>query len=98
MNRRELLKTVTASAALTLTTPVIFANESRKPETKFRYSLNTSTISGQNLGVMKYIDIATRAGYDCIELWIQDSGLPGLPVCRPPRSFMHSQLARHLAT
>jgi 2-keto-myo-inositol isomerase len=72
MNRRELLKTVTASAALALTAPVSFASETRKPEAKFRYSLNTSTISGQKLGVMKYIDIAARAGYDCIELWIPD--------------------------
>lgn len=72
MNRRELLKTVTAAAALTLPAPVIFANEAKKPEVKFRYSLNTSTISGQNLGVLKYIDIAARAGYDCVELWIPD--------------------------
>src|SRR5688572_22981683 len=72
MNRREILKTVAASAALTLTAPITFASAARKPEAKFRYSLNTSTISGQKLGVMKYIDIAARAGYDRIELWIPD--------------------------
>jgi 2-keto-myo-inositol isomerase len=38
----------------------------------FRYCLNTSTISGQNPGLLKYIEIASEAGYDGVELWIRD--------------------------
>ena len=49
-----------------------FAKEKKKQADKFRFSLNTSTISGQKLGVEKYIDIAARAGYDCMELWLPD--------------------------
>lgn len=72
MNRRNALKTVSASAGLTLLGPVGFTKGTKKTADKFKLSLNTSTISGQKLGVEKYIDIATRAGYDCIELWTGD--------------------------
>ena len=37
----------------------------------FRFSLNTSTIRGQKLGLVKEIDIAAQAGYTAIEPWIQ---------------------------
>ncbi len=36
----------------------------------FRYSLNTSTIRGQKLGLEKEIDVAAQAGYQAIELWV----------------------------
>jgi sugar phosphate isomerase/epimerase len=42
------------------------------PETKFRYCLNTSTVSKDPLDIVKYIDIASEAGYDGIEIWIRD--------------------------
>ncbi|MBK9390113.1 MAG: sugar phosphate isomerase/epimerase [Bacteroidetes bacterium] len=42
------------------------------PETKFRYCLNTSTVSKNPLDIVKYIDIASAAGYDGIEIWIRD--------------------------
>ena len=36
----------------------------------FRFCLNTSTISGQKLGIVKEIEIAAQAGYDAIEPWM----------------------------
>ena len=42
------------------------------PETKFRFSLNTSTVSKNPLDIVRYIDIASEAGYDGIEIWIRD--------------------------
>jgi 2-keto-myo-inositol isomerase len=42
------------------------------PETKFRICLNTSTVSKNPLDIVKYIDIASEAGYDGIEIWIRD--------------------------
>lgn len=42
------------------------------PETKFRFCLNTSTLSKNPLDIVKYIDIASGAGYDGIEIWIRD--------------------------
>lgn len=37
---------------------------------QFKYCLNTSTIMGQNLGIVQEIEIAAKAGYDGIEIWI----------------------------
>lgn len=37
---------------------------------RFRYCLNTSTIRGQKLGLVKEIDVAAEAGYDAIEPWV----------------------------
>lgn len=73
MNRRTVLQTLAVTsgfAALGSTSQA--AQGEKKKKTKFRYSLNTSTISGQKAGVEKYIEIAARAGYDCIEPWIPD--------------------------
>lgn len=71
MNRRHAIKTATVTSGLALLGPLGFANEKRSDD-KFKFSLNTSTIGGQKLGIEKYIDIAARAGYDCIECWIGD--------------------------
>lgn len=70
MNRRNALQALGAAAALTLTSPTALADSKKKP--KFQFSLNTSTISGQKQGIEKYIEIAARAGYTCIEPWIMD--------------------------
>lgn len=72
MNRRDAIKTAGAAAALSVAGPFAEAKNPVKASDKFKLSLNTSTIMGQKLGVEKYIDIAARAGYDCIELWTGD--------------------------
>jgi len=36
----------------------------------FSYCLNTSTIMGQKLGLVREIEVAAEAGYDGIEIWI----------------------------
>lgn len=71
MNRRNALQTlaVTPGTAL-LSAPATGGKKRDKAELKF--CLNTSTISGQKPGIEKYIDIAARAGYECIEPWIND--------------------------
>lgn len=40
-------------------------------EKKFRYSLNMSTIRGQELSLTEDVDIAGKAGYDAIEPWFR---------------------------
>jgi sugar phosphate isomerase/epimerase len=72
MNRRDALKTASVTTGLALLGPVGFSKDKKKQSDKFKFSLNTSTISGQKLGVKKYIEIASRAGYDCMELWLPD--------------------------
>ena len=37
----------------------------------FRFCLNTATIRGQKLGIVKEIEIAAQAGYDAIEPWVE---------------------------
>jgi sugar phosphate isomerase/epimerase len=36
----------------------------------FRFCLNTATIRGQKLGILKEIEVAGQAGYDAIEPWV----------------------------
>ena len=71
LNRRDLLKLSSVLAAGSLVPGPAKAGV-RIPKGPFRFCLNTSTISGQNLGLLPTIEIASRAGYDGIELWIND--------------------------
>ena len=71
VTRRHVLSTLglTSTAAFL---PGIAISKSPKTKSEFRFCLNSSTISGQKLSITQYIDIASRAGYDGIELWIND--------------------------
>jgi len=42
----------------------------QEAERPFRYCLNTATIRGQKLGIVKEIEVTARAGYDAIEPWV----------------------------
>jgi 2-keto-myo-inositol isomerase len=70
-SRRAILKGLVAAAALAFVPKTAVSNPQKKAS-NFRYCLNTSTIRGQNPGLEKYIDIAARAGYDGVELWVRD--------------------------
>ncbi|MFN3189271.1 MAG: sugar phosphate isomerase/epimerase family protein [Aureliella sp.] len=39
---------------------------------KFRYCLNTSTINGSKVPIREQLQIASKAGYDSVELWLRD--------------------------
>lgn len=68
--RRDVL-TMTAGASIAgIAAPVGQAQE--QPRDPFTYSLNTSTIRGQNLPIVDEIAIAQRAGYNAIEPWINE--------------------------
>lgn len=72
INRRQMLK-FSGAATLVSLLPVSFTRASpASPKGPFRYCLNTSTISGQKVGLLKYIEIASKAGYDGVELWVAD--------------------------
>ena len=71
MDRRRAFKTAGIASVLAFTSPALFAAE-KKVAGKFTFCLNTSTISGQQAGIEKYIDIAARAGYEYIEPWVMD--------------------------
>lgn len=47
------------------------ANAPAPREAPFLYSLNTATVRGQKLGIVKEIEVAAKAGYDGIEPWVE---------------------------
>ncbi len=73
LNRRNLLK-FSGAAALAPLLPfnAVRAAAPQPSYGPFKFSLNTSTISGQKPGLLQYIDIAAKAGYDGVELWVND--------------------------
>ncbi len=71
LNRRELFKLSGAAAMATLI-PASWTRAAATSKGPFYFCLNTSTIKGQNPGLLKSIDIAAKAGYDGVELWVND--------------------------
>jgi 2-keto-myo-inositol isomerase len=75
-SRRQFL--AAAGAALTAATlRDTSANAQTRPSTRpadepFGYCLNTSTISGQNLGIVKVAEVAAEAGFEAIEPWLRE--------------------------
>jgi sugar phosphate isomerase/epimerase len=71
-SRRQLVKTAGVAAAASFIPQSLSSTIVNSEKANFRFCINTSTISGQKPGVLKYIDIAAKAGYDGIELWVRD--------------------------
>jgi sugar phosphate isomerase/epimerase len=71
LNRRDSLKLSAALLAGVFIPASVNATVTAS-QGPFRFCLNTSTISGQNPGLLRAIDIASTAGYDGMELWISD--------------------------
>lgn len=71
ISRRNALKSLGIASTVALL-PKISEAKTNIRNSDIRFCLNTSTISGQKLGILKNIEIAGRAGYDGIELWIDD--------------------------
>ena len=73
MKRRQLLQKagiITAGmTALPATIPASPATRVQNPQ--FSYCLNTSTIRGQKPGLVDSIEVAARAGYDGVEIWVR---------------------------
>ena len=76
ISRRKMLAGLGALAGLSLL-PASLTGKSpfrtnNRPSTSasFSFCLNTSTIMGQKLGLVKEIETAAQAGYDGIEIWI----------------------------
>ncbi len=75
-NRRSALKNMGALSGMAIMNPsfshskVIHRTESKNAIGKVLYCLNSSTIRGQKLSLDKEIELASKAGYDGLELWI----------------------------
>ncbi len=75
-SRREALLTVTGIAGASLLPAAALGKPRTLPiddlaPASFSFCLNTSTIMGQDMGLLKEIEIAVEAGYDGIEIWIR---------------------------
>jgi len=76
-SRREVITTATAAIAAATASPrARAAADAKSPATDplepFGYCLNTSTISGQNLGIVAEVDLAAKVGFGAIEPWIRE--------------------------
>src|SRR4051794_7013131 len=76
-SRREWLARAPAAlgaglAAGTLAPATAAAKGSTPRGRPFRYSLNTATIMGQKLTPVQQVEVAAKAGYQCIEPWVRD--------------------------
>lgn len=70
-SRRNLLKSLALLPLATTAAPVL-AQQEPKDSTRFKFSLNTSTIRGQKLTLPLIIELAARAGYDGFEPWMME--------------------------
>lgn len=74
--RRTFLKTATASAAgaslACSPTPALSALSGSTSESPIKFCLNASTVRGHNLSLPEQVKVASDAGYDAIEPWIND--------------------------
>ncbi|RJP18400.1 MAG: sugar phosphate isomerase/epimerase [Candidatus Omnitrophota bacterium] len=75
-SRRKILTASSLAVAASLANP--FSNAANSSSEKsghpgrsgFAYCLNTGTIRGQKLGLVKEIEVTAQAGYDAIEPWL----------------------------
>lgn len=71
ISRRKALTTM-ALGTVAAVSPVRLLGKGSNEHSNFRFCLNTSTISGNNPGLLRYIEVASKAGYDSIEIWVRD--------------------------
>jgi sugar phosphate isomerase/epimerase len=77
-SRREVLQNVTGSigAAAVFGLPAVAAGQTkgrpRPADEPFGYCLNTSTIRGNQLDIVKVVEAVGRAGFHAIEPWITE--------------------------
>ena len=71
MKRRDAVRALGLATGIAMTPTVAFSQE-KKPAGKFKFCLNTSTINSRRHGLQKLVETAAKAGYDSVELWVQD--------------------------
>ena len=76
LSRRQVLAgagvAVVAGMSTALTMPLAGAPVARSEKEPFGYSLNTSTIREQKVGIVREVEIAAEAGYQAIEPWMRE--------------------------
>ena len=70
LSRRQAMAQAGLMLGATVATSVSAGPATQDGARPFRYCLNTATIRGQKLGIVKDIEVAAQAGYDAVELWL----------------------------
>ncbi|WP_185155434.1 sugar phosphate isomerase/epimerase family protein [Rudanella paleaurantiibacter] len=70
VSRRQALATFGASAGATLLPALSTPAEAAKPAASFTPCLNMSTIMGHKLGFAKELEVASKAGFRSVEIWM----------------------------
>jgi 2-keto-myo-inositol isomerase len=76
LSRRQALSTAGWLVGGAIATPKLVAaaaaerNSERQSAKPFLFSLNTATIRGQKLGIVKEIEVVAKAGFDGFEPWV----------------------------
>ncbi len=70
--RRDAIKLMGAATAASVIPNLSCSYQETRENNQFRYCLNTSTIRGQNPGLAGSVEIAAQAGYDGVELWVDE--------------------------
>ncbi|GEO09656.1 xylose isomerase [Segetibacter aerophilus] len=71
MNRRDLIKSLSATATLPFLPVVSSAQAAQKTSGKFTYCINMATIRGHKLGFVKELEVISKAGFRAAEIWIE---------------------------
>jgi len=69
ISRRDLLKASAPLAGLSIA-PLAKENAVAKTKKNLTICLNLSTIMGQNLGFIKELEVASKAGFRSVEIWV----------------------------
>lgn len=74
LSRRSALGRAGLLVGAALAGPVLSGGSARakteENNAPFRFCLNTATIRGQKVGIVKEVEVAAQAGYDAIEPWV----------------------------
>jgi 2-keto-myo-inositol isomerase len=71
INRRHSLKVLGASVGLSLLPQLGQGQAKPAPKQAFTYCLNMSTIRGHKLGFVKELEVASKAGFGAVEIWME---------------------------
>ena len=70
IGRRNLLKFLGASAGLAVLPDFVKSMSARPADKNFIYCLNTATIREHKLGLVGELEVASAAGFDAVEIWM----------------------------
>lgn len=72
LSRRQWLAGTAATVGGAVALSSLAVAEEQAAEFPVRYCLNTSTIRGQQLGIVEEVKVTSRAGYTGLEPWVRD--------------------------